>query len=368
MGATKHAFGRTREMGVATIEATGAAGPLKRLRQRLRRMWAWLRGDALYGGDVERTGLPPGLFDVLCAPCRCGIACCECACWGAHQGSAALLSRGDVHSPPPGVPPKGVIMLLALTCKMMYEISEEGWRDSFAKDFKERADIAAQHVSEGEARAAGLLKRAMGAERAEVTDATSSGADVTNKFHGAVFIDPVMQDVSTRVFPEFTQAALAEEVTFIHTVKELRHKIDTNAMLTVNTAMRRVVVSFRGTASAQNVLSDAKVLKRGADDHSGTSGPAIHGGFAEAYYRGGVAVELESRLAELYRDRGDLFDQRLYITGHSLGGALAQLLAYRLVRHSMLPDEVKVYVVRFRCSQKWLDRLVRNQGLNDIPN
>ena len=74
MGATKHAFGRTREMGVATIEATGAAGPLKRLRQRLRRMWAWLRGDALYGGDVERTGLPPGLFDVLCAPCRCGIA------------------------------------------------------------------------------------------------------------------------------------------------------------------------------------------------------------------------------------------------------------------------------------------------------
>jgi hypothetical protein len=238
-------------------------------------------------------------------------------------------------------------MLLALTCKMMYEISEEGWRDSFAKDFKERADIAAQHVSEGEARAAGLLKRAAGAERAEVTDATSSGANVTNKIHGAVFIDPVMQDVSTRVFPECTQAALAEEVTFIHTVKELRHKIDTNAMLTVNTAMRRVVVSFRGTASAQNVLSDAKVLKRGADDHSGTSGPAIHGGFAEAYYRGGVAVELESRLAELYRDRGDLFDQRLYITGHSLGGALAQLLAYRLVRHSMLPDKVKVYVVTF---------------------
>lgn len=40
-------------------------------------------------------------------------------------------------------------------------------------------------------------------------------------------------------------------------------------------------------------------------------------GFAEAYYRGGVAYELEHRLAELYRARAEDFDNRLYITGHS---------------------------------------------------
>ena len=157
----------------------------------------------------------------------------------------------------------------------------------------------------------------------------------------------IFNDVATRLLPQINNAALAEEIHFIHTVEELRSEIDTNAAIVINGAMRRVLVSFRGTASLANVYTDLNILKVGADNRHGTSGPHIHEGFHTAYYRGGVAFELETRLAELFRERAADFNHELWITGHSLGGALATILAWRLARHAILPDSVHIYVVTF---------------------
>ena len=37
----------------------------------------------------------------------------------------------------------------------------------------------------------------------------------------------------------------------------------------------------------------------------------------------------------------------LYVTGHSLGGALATILAYRLARLAALPEAARVYVLTY---------------------
>lgn len=288
----------------------------------LRRRWVRLRRGGLYASEGL---LPTWLFATACCPCRCALCGAECAKWGVdacHRCNQPRNRALGAGRSTPGVPPKGVVLMAALMCKMMYELSEEGWkRESFATVVGREADAAAQAVAErtnlassgsdtggdtdtgvstddanelhAEENGSGIdeVSAAAKEERGgrdgdnNDRDAGASGADVTAHMNHAQFLDPVMQDVSARIFPDIARAALAEEVLFVHTVRELRDKIDTNAVLTVNSAMRRVVVAFRGTASAQNIMTDAKILKCGADDKSGAFGPPIHRGFAEACAR-----------------------------------------------------------------------------------
>ncbi|MDB6112030.1 MAG: lipase class 3 [Pedosphaera sp.] len=77
-----------------------------------------------------------------------------------------------------------------------------------------------------------------------------------------------------------------------------------------------IVVAFRGTTNVRDFITDAEAWRRNIEDCQ------IHSGF----YRALVSIndELTAHIAGLP-------PRPLFITGHSLGGALAILFAFRLV-------------------------------------
>lgn len=83
------------------------------------------------------------------------------------------------------------------------------------------------------------------------------------------------------------------------------------AKLTHATHEPFLVLAFRGTESVQDAYTDAKAVLR---DHP--DGGRVHSGFFEAYN------EISGQIEEALKEHPAL---PLYITGHSLGGALALL-------------------------------------------
>lgn len=82
-----------------------------------------------------------------------------------------------------------------------------------------------------------------------------------------------------------------------------------------------VVLGFRGTeaTSIKDIKADAKAVSMASP-----TGGKIHKGFYQAY--GTVESQIQERL-----NKKDITQKPLFITGHSLGGALATIAAKRLV-------------------------------------
>ena len=98
-------------------------------------------------------------------------------------------------------------------------------------------------------------------------------------------------------------------------------KTDTNGFIASDEVS--VVVAFRGTvvSSWRNLLTDAWFVRERIDQDGQ---PLVHKGFLTAL--NAVYTSIEDNL------KPSLGKKRLFITGHSLGGALATLLGYRISR------------------------------------
>jgi len=101
--------------------------------------------------------------------------------------------------------------------------------------------------------------------------------------------------------------------------------------ITKHEAQKRVVVVFRGTSNSGDWIKDALITQRQSknpvSDESNSIAPSIgiHSGFSNALLKGG---HVEKILLELKQVMVENPDHKLFVTGHSLGGAMATLFGF----------------------------------------
>ncbi len=115
---------------------------------------------------------------------------------------------------------------------------------------------------------------------------------------------------------------------------ETDSKTDTESYVSRHDERADIVVAFRGTEVGwKDILTDARLLASGLSYSYGFRGllgrvfrlKRVHSGFLMAYR--GVRAKVRRIVLELLSDEGD---SHIYVTGHSLGGALATLCALDL--------------------------------------
>ncbi|GMI08216.1 hypothetical protein TrLO_g377 [Triparma laevis f. longispina] len=114
----------------------------------------------------------------------------------------------------------------------------------------------------------------------------------------------------------------------------------------------KVVVSFRGSAEAANFASDMKFVRKrhptmpvpaASNKTCCTNAPFIHGGILDAFVNSDVSAAVCNIVQPLLEANKSL---QILVTGHSLGGALAQLQAYDIA--TTLPitkEQIAVYTL-----------------------
>ncbi|KAK9817879.1 hypothetical protein WJX72_003574 [[Myrmecia] bisecta] len=94
-----------------------------------------------------------------------------------------------------------------------------------------------------------------------------------------------------------------------------------------------VVIAFRGTASLANVLADLKMWRA---NHPAVQGqvclgtqPLVHTGFLASWQANGLDQRVLQQMRSILSERkASATPLKVYMTGHSLGGALATLAAF----------------------------------------
>ncbi|WPT18263.1 hypothetical protein PSENEW3_00006264 [Picochlorum sp. SENEW3] len=119
-----------------------------------------------------------------------------------------------------------------------------------------------------------------------------------------------------------------------------QRSLDAKCLCAWSVERRIIVVSFRGSASKKNFLTDAKVWRMAHPPRRGRywtgTMPLIHTGFNQFWYESGLREDVMALLKEIIlksADSGEAWD--LYCFGHSLGGAAAKLAAVDIA--SQLP-------------------------------
>ena len=102
-------------------------------------------------------------------------------------------------------------------------------------------------------------------------------------------------------------------------------------------SMKRISIVFRGSESKRDWLYDFMVRKRKLREE----GVYVHGGFYKQLHRNGVFSQLKNKIRELIQEYPTY---EVFVSGHSLGAALATLCGYEL---SHIFEDVTFTVVSF---------------------
>lgn len=151
--------------------------------------------------------------------------------------------------------------------------------------------------------------------------------------------------------PKMTKLRTTTRNKFMYEVSEQVSNMETDTHALLIDGEDRIVVSFRGTSSWRNLRTDLKAFHvkmnrvlptvlGESDNYNGGSlesvshailgsrdgqDAKIHRGFAEAYKS--VGARVMQRIKNMYEER----PHPVFLTGHSLGGALATICAYDCV-------------------------------------
>lgn len=107
---------------------------------------------------------------------------------------------------------------------------------------------------------------------------------------------------------------------------------DIQVGITINDIKKRLCVIFRGSESRKDLFYDIMFIKKNLG-----KGVRVHRGFYKQLYKNNTFNKLYFSLFDLLRKNPDY---EIYITGHSLGGALSILFGYEL--SLIIPDNIKI--------------------------
>ena len=128
-----------------------------------------------------------------------------------------------------------------------------------------------------------------------------------------------------------------------------KQPLDAKSVIAWNSNEKEIVVSFRGTASKQNALSDMKVWRTGHPPEHGNywlgSMPMVHSGFHEFWNKSNLREEVIALMREIMSIHPEEA-WKISCFGHSLGGAASKLAALDLQREF---TTARVSCITFGC-------------------
>lgn len=117
--------------------------------------------------------------------------------------------------------------------------------------------------------------------------------------------------------------------------------------IAVNGSRRRITVAFRGSVTLSDFMTDAKAIMTDIQNPVKGGKPrtvGIHHGFSDYFYGSKRANDKKSKCEAIMEQVVGLLQQypgyKVYVTGHSLGGALATLFAFEAAADSRIPGPV----------------------------